>query len=90
VTKTVVIFCVVPRVYYQSANPAPQGEKLPIDQDDHCTGEFGVRPHHGGRCIDRHSYQVGVIRILLQTSPLPMNMYASSFITDPDMFNLKH
>ena len=29
-------------------NPAPQGEKLPIDQDDHRAGEFAVIAHHGG------------------------------------------
>ncbi len=51
------------RVYYRSANPAPHGEKLPIDQNDHWPREFGVKPHHGGRCIDGQSYQVGVIRI---------------------------
>jgi hypothetical protein len=26
---------------YQNANPAPKGEKLPIDQDDHRPREFG-------------------------------------------------
>jgi hypothetical protein len=29
-------------------NPAPQGEKSPIDQDDHRAGEFAVEAHHGG------------------------------------------
>ncbi len=41
----------------------PREKKLPIDQDDHWTGEFGVRLHHGGMCADGHSYQVGIIRI---------------------------
>ncbi len=43
-------------------NPAPQGEKSPIDQDDHETGEFAVNAHHRGVCIDRRMYQAGVIR----------------------------
>jgi hypothetical protein len=29
-------------------NPAPRGEKSPIDQDDHRAGEFAVIAHHGG------------------------------------------
>jgi hypothetical protein len=29
-------------------NLAPQGEKLPIDQDDHNTGEFAVWAHPRG------------------------------------------
>jgi hypothetical protein len=43
-------------------NPAPQGEKLPIDQYDHETGEFAVMAHHRGVCIDGRMYQAGVIR----------------------------
>ncbi len=44
-------------------NPAPQGEKLPIDQDDHEAGEFAVKAHHSGVCVDGYVYQAGVIRI---------------------------
>ena len=47
----------------QVQNPAPQGEKLPIDQDDHETGEFAVWAHHRGVCIDGRMYQAGIICI---------------------------
>ena len=43
--------CVVPEtagLSIEVQNPAPQGEKLPIDQDDHQAGEFAVKAHHGG------------------------------------------
>ncbi len=43
-------------------NPAPQGEKSPIDQYDHKTGEFAVMSHHRGECVDGSVYQAGVIR----------------------------
>ena len=49
--KREVIFCVVPETAEFSTevqNPAPQGEKSPIDQDDHQAGEFAVKAHHGG------------------------------------------
>ncbi len=57
--------CVVPKTAGFSTevrNPAPQGEKLPIDQDDHETGEFAVQAHHRGVCGDGHLYQAGIIR----------------------------
>jgi hypothetical protein len=42
-------------------NPAPKGEKLPIDQYDHETGEFAVMTHHRCVCVDGRVYQAGVI-----------------------------
>jgi hypothetical protein len=45
-----------------SANPAPQGEKSPIDQDDHRAGEFAVYATTEA-CGDGRVYQAGVIRL---------------------------
>jgi hypothetical protein len=60
------IVCVVPKLQglvSKCKNPAPQGEKLPIDQDDHWLGSLEWDPTTGGRCGDRRAYQAGVIRI---------------------------
>ncbi len=43
-------------------NPAPQGEKLPIDQDDHRAGEFAVDATTEA-CGDGRVYQAGIIRM---------------------------
>ena len=45
-----------------SANPAPQGEKSPIDHDDHRAGEFAVYATTEA-CGDGRVYQAGVIRM---------------------------
>ncbi len=43
--------------------PCSPGRKVAHWSNDHWAGEFGMRTHHGGRCRDGHSYQVGVISI---------------------------
>ena len=45
-----------------SANPAPQGEKSPIDHDDHRAGEFAVYVTTEA-CGNGRVYQAGVIRM---------------------------
>ncbi len=54
-------------------NPAPQGEKSPIDQDGHRTGEFGSEKitTEGGVLTDAHIKQAPFAS-LPQTSPTHM------------------
>jgi hypothetical protein len=56
-------------------NPAPQGEMLPIDQDDHRAGEFGNEntTTEGGALMDAHIKWASSAS-LPQTSPPHMEM----------------
>ncbi len=60
-----VIVCVVPKLQglvFQCKTLLPREKKLPINRDDHWTGEFAVIAHHRGWCIGGCVYQAGIIR----------------------------
>ncbi len=66
------------RVQYQSANPLPQGEKLPIDQDDQGPGEFGKRTTMEVGVLTGTRIKWASSTYLPQTSPPAMKMYTEN------------